>query len=97
VDSHANSNNPWLEPYCIPIVHSAGFWIFRDYLWQQLFLAGAEAYAMPLGVWQRCPVSLVASFACATASYYFLEKPLLRVGHQLSARSYAKEPHSLVM
>jgi peptidoglycan/LPS O-acetylase OafA/YrhL len=37
-----------------------------------------------LGVWQTFPVNLIAAVACATASYYLVERPLIRVGHRLA-------------
>jgi peptidoglycan/LPS O-acetylase OafA/YrhL len=30
------------------------------------------------------PVNLIASLACATLSYYVVEKPLLRIGHRFA-------------
>lgn len=50
------------------------------YLWQQFFLL------CPVDAWlfrpvQRFPGNLIATFACATASYYLLERPMLRRAH----------------
>src|SRR5205807_10631703 len=61
------------------------------YLWQQIFLASAWEKSQPLGVFQVWSVSLAACFACAIASYYILEKPLLRIGHRIAAR--ARQSH----
>jgi peptidoglycan/LPS O-acetylase OafA/YrhL len=44
------------------------------YLWQQLFLGNLVE---PLTVVRRFPVNLVATFATALSSWYFLEKPIL--------------------
>ena len=55
------------------------------YLWQQMFFAGGRAPASwPLSVLQIFPLNYIAAFACATASYYLIEKPLIRVGHRLA-------------
>jgi peptidoglycan/LPS O-acetylase OafA/YrhL len=55
------------------------------YLWQQMFFAGGRAPATwPLSVLQVFPLNYLAAFACATASYYLIEKPLIRVGHRLA-------------
>jgi peptidoglycan/LPS O-acetylase OafA/YrhL len=55
------------------------------YLWQQMFFAGGRAPASwPLSVLQVFPLNYLAAFACATASYYLIEKPLIRVGHRLA-------------
>ena len=57
------------------------------YLWQQLYLvagwdtakSGHAAHA-----WQQWPLNLVACLATATASYYAMEKPLIRIGRRLA-------------
>jgi peptidoglycan/LPS O-acetylase OafA/YrhL len=55
------------------------------YLWQQMFFAGGRApAAWPLSVLQIFPLNYLAAFACATASYYLIEKPLIRVGHRVA-------------
>ena len=55
------------------------------YLWQQMFFAGGRApAAWPLSVLQVFPLNYLAAFACATASYYLIEKPLIRVGHRVA-------------
>jgi peptidoglycan/LPS O-acetylase OafA/YrhL len=56
------------------------------YIWQQLFLMGSwrQERPFPLGPWQELPLSIVAAFACAAASYYVVERPLLRIGQRLA-------------
>ncbi len=54
------------------------------YLWQQMFLAPAWV-EHPLGPLQRWPWNLVACFACAMASYYVVEKPMIRLGRKILA------------
>lgn len=55
------------------------------YLWQQLFFVGREVpRPLPLGLLQELPLSVPAVFLCAAASYYLVERPLVRLGHHLS-------------
>jgi peptidoglycan/LPS O-acetylase OafA/YrhL len=55
------------------------------YVWQTLFLVGRDV-PTPLGALQAFPLNVLATFACATASYYAIERPLLRLGHRLAPR-----------
>jgi peptidoglycan/LPS O-acetylase OafA/YrhL len=55
------------------------------YLWQQIFLIPGEMH--PTHAWQRWPWNLLATFLVAGVSYYAIERPLLRVGRRLAARS----------
>jgi peptidoglycan/LPS O-acetylase OafA/YrhL len=59
------------------------------YIWQQMWLMGSwqETRPFPLGAFQELPLSLLATFACATVSYYLVERPLMRVGHRLAKAS----------
>lgn len=53
------------------------------YLWQQLFFimwSPKEPEMVPLQEW---PWNWAALFACASASYYLVERPLTRLGHRL--------------
>lgn len=54
------------------------------YLWQQLFLAWQDYRAPKLGLLQTFPLSFVAAFACAVASYYLVEKRFVGYGAKLS-------------
>lgn len=54
------------------------------YLWQQLWMPPSW-FPHTLGAAQTWPLDLVCLFACATASYFFLERPLVRFGHRLAA------------
>jgi peptidoglycan/LPS O-acetylase OafA/YrhL len=55
------------------------------YLWQQLFTGGDVA---PSAKWliacRQFPINIVAIFACAAASYYLVERPLIAVGHRVA-------------
>jgi peptidoglycan/LPS O-acetylase OafA/YrhL len=57
------------------------------YVWQQLFLAppAAQAVGSPLWTIQRGPWNFLALMVVACASYYLLERPLLRLGQRISA------------
>jgi peptidoglycan/LPS O-acetylase OafA/YrhL len=54
------------------------------YLWQQMFLAAGHVDRLPFGRWQQIPLNIAIIFGLATASYYFVEKPLIKVGHRLA-------------
>jgi peptidoglycan/LPS O-acetylase OafA/YrhL len=60
------------------------------YLWE-FFFVYYPGVDHTLGVWQTFPVNLIAAVACATASYYLVERPLVRVGHRL-APAMRREP-----
>ena len=61
------------------------------YLWQQLFLVADPSLAPRLGPLQSFPVGLVASLACAWASFSLVERPLIAWGrrwrHAMALRS----------
>ena len=62
-------------------------WIsYSLYLWQQLFF-GTNFVGSPPGiaVLREWPINLVALMVCATFSYYIVEKPFVRLGHQLAS------------
>jgi peptidoglycan/LPS O-acetylase OafA/YrhL len=53
------------------------------YLWQQLFFYMWEP-GSPLGKIQQFPLNLLLAMACACASYYLLERPLVRYSHTIA-------------
>ena len=56
------------------------------YLWQQLFTAsGADSFAGKFAYLQRFPLNIAAIFACASLSYYLMERRMIRKGHALTA------------
>ena len=72
------------------VLESAVFrWVGRIsysiYLWQQLFLVVRESQVPAMVLLQRWPINIAAALGCATASYYLIERPLIRVGHRLAA------------
>lgn len=72
-------------------------WIGRHsyslYIWQMLFFVDLPHRDLPLV--QTLPVALIASLACAAASYRFVEKPMIRLGHQLAERTASVRPITL--
>jgi peptidoglycan/LPS O-acetylase OafA/YrhL len=58
---------------------------FSLYVWQALFLESPFAHSPfgPLGIF---PFSIIAVFATAAASHYFLEKPIIQWGRKLTSR-----------
>ena len=58
------------------------------YLWQQPFLL-AKWERHDFRILQMFPLNLAFVFLFAIASYYCVEKPLLRIGHRLAARFQA--------
>jgi peptidoglycan/LPS O-acetylase OafA/YrhL len=70
------------------------------YLWQQFFLNPEEA-AKPHTLQSHVVFCLCATVACAVASFYLIETPLIRIGHRIAKKfdlqeAAAKEKHALV-
>lgn len=57
------------------------------YLWQQLFVMGSMKVSrpFPMGWLQELPLNVAAAFACAVASYYLIERPMIRLGQRANA------------
>lgn len=55
------------------------------YIWQQLFLGFAVVYR-PFGLFSMFPINFVSLVAVACASYYLMERPMMRWGHNLARR-----------
>jgi peptidoglycan/LPS O-acetylase OafA/YrhL len=58
------------------------------YLWQQLFFYGWDP-GSPLGRMQQFPLNILLAMACACASYYLLELPLVRYSHKIASSGIA--------
>ncbi|WP_420239745.1 acyltransferase family protein [Telmatobacter bradus] len=54
------------------------------YLWQTLFCVGHITSQHPLGIFQVWPINFLFAFSAAIASYYLVEKPMIRLGHKLA-------------
>jgi peptidoglycan/LPS O-acetylase OafA/YrhL len=69
----------------LPLLRFIGRISFSLYLWQQLFFPDQHTPASwPMSTLQIFPFNYLAAFACAVASYYLVERPLIRVGHRIS-------------
>jgi peptidoglycan/LPS O-acetylase OafA/YrhL len=66
-----------------PVMRWIGRLSYSLYLWE-FFFVYYPGVPTTLGVWQTFPVNLIAAVACATASYYLVERPLIRIGHRLA-------------
>jgi peptidoglycan/LPS O-acetylase OafA/YrhL len=94
---HTDNVMGWLLD--LPLLKWVGHLSYSLYVWQQLWLVFSDASA-PLGMLQRLPLNLVCIFASASLSYYFIEKPMVNLGHRLTSerpapkREYAAEPVS---
>ena len=66
-----------------PVMRWIGRLSYSLYLWE-FFFVYYPGVPTTLGVWQTFPVNLIAAVACATGSYYLVERPLIRVGHRLA-------------
>ena len=80
------------------LLNSAVFrWVGRLsyslYIWQMLFLPELHR---TLGRLQDFPLSLIMPFVCAAASYYLVEKPMIRIGHRLAATP-ERQPHRVAI
>ena len=68
---------PWLK-YVGRISYSL-------YLWQELFfIMGHDRAGWPLAALQYAPYSYLAAFAMAVASFYLVEKPMIKAGHRFA-------------
>jgi peptidoglycan/LPS O-acetylase OafA/YrhL len=68
----------------LPPLQWIGRLSYSLYLWQQLFLVNDFWRSPRMIPLQSFPLNFVASIACAAASYYFLEKPLVALGGRIS-------------
>jgi peptidoglycan/LPS O-acetylase OafA/YrhL len=66
----------------LPLLRWLGRLSYSLYLWHVLFFFSAES-SLPHWLSVR-PWRYIASFACAILSYYFVEKPCMRLGHRLA-------------
>ena len=61
------------------------------YLWQQVFLY-PPWQPRPIGWPQVFPWSMALAFACAIASYYLVERPMIRLGRSVSTWLRSRAP-----
>ncbi len=53
------------------------------YLWQEVFLVPTGERGQ-LGLTQSLPFNIACTFAVAAASYYLIERPMIKLGHRLA-------------
>jgi peptidoglycan/LPS O-acetylase OafA/YrhL len=71
----------------LPVMRYFGRLSYSIYLWQQLFFVGHFGGPVPgWGVFQRWPLSLLMTIGCAILSYYVIERPAIRAGHNIVAK-----------
>jgi len=64
----------------LPALRAVGRLSYSLYLWQQLFF-----HANHEGLWfQSFPLNIAFIFTCAGLSYYFVERPAIRLGHRIA-------------
>ncbi len=66
-----------------PVMRWIGRLSYSLYLWEFFFVYYHDV-PITLGIWQTFPVNLIAAIVCAAASYYLVERPLVRIGHRLA-------------
>jgi peptidoglycan/LPS O-acetylase OafA/YrhL len=66
-----------------PVLRWVGRMSYSLYLWQELFCL-MTFDSRPFGVLQEFPLNIAASFCIAVPSFYFIEKPLIRIGRRLA-------------
>ena len=66
-----------------PVMRWIGRLSYSLYLWEFFFVYYHDV-PITLGVWQTFPVNLIAAIVCAAASYYLVERPLVRIGHRIA-------------
>jgi peptidoglycan/LPS O-acetylase OafA/YrhL len=80
----------------LPVLKWIGHLSYSLYVWQQLWLVFPDV-PTAFGVFQRLPLNVLCVFASASLSYYFIEKPMVNLGHRLTsgrrvaAREYSAE------
>lgn len=73
----------------IPLLKWLGRISYSLYLWQSLFLPES---GRPLGFMQVVPWAYVGALTCAVISFYVIETPFIRWGHQLAAAATGPDP-----
>jgi peptidoglycan/LPS O-acetylase OafA/YrhL len=60
---------------------------YSFYLWNSLFFPRSDqSEPLPLGWMQQFPLSIIPVIGCAVLSYYFVERPMIRLGHYLTSQ-----------
>jgi peptidoglycan/LPS O-acetylase OafA/YrhL len=81
LSSVSRSRTVWYQFLNLPFMNYIGKLSYSLYIWQQLF------FSHDIGFFGQLPVNLVLIFAVANISYYFIEKPFLRLKGQRGVRT----------
>ena len=57
---------------------------YSVYIWQQLFVAGPAGDKSPFGTIASFPLNLICILIVSTLSFYFLERPCIRLGRRFA-------------
>jgi peptidoglycan/LPS O-acetylase OafA/YrhL len=68
----------------LPAMKWIGRLSYSIYIWQQLAMFPAGIPHSPIGPIQQFPYNVLIVFFLAAVSYYFIERPMIRLGHQMS-------------
>ena len=68
----------------LPLVRWIGRLSYSIYIWQELAMFSAKPAHSPLHFLQHFPINLIAILLSACASYYLVERPMIRLGHRLA-------------
>lgn len=77
----ANKNTLIGSIFEFPLLKWVGRLSYSIYLWHSIFFVGR--YHQP-AILQAFPFNVIALIICASASYYFIERPLIGFGHKLT-------------
>lgn len=69
-----------------PVLRLIGRLSYSLYLWQQLFLVWAGSAVPAMEPLQHFPLNVVMAVACAGLSMVFVERPMIGLGHRITAR-----------
>ncbi len=77
--------NAWIGRLLeLPVLRWIGRLSYSLYIWQQLFLGFGTVYR-PFGFFSVFPANVASAVAVSCLSYYLMERPMMRLGHRLTA------------
>ncbi|HTI90823.1 MAG TPA: acyltransferase [Puia sp.] len=82
LSSISRTQTVWYQLLNLSFMNYIGKLSYSLYIWQQLFFSHA------VGLFGRLPLNLLLIFAVANISYYFIEKPFLRLKGRREVRTH---------